>query len=371
MGQTTVSDQEPLISVVVPAYNAERFIARTLQSVIAQSYAHFEVWVVDDGSTDQTAAIAREIAQQDPRVKILVQANAGVAAARNLAIQQANGDWIAPIDADDLWNCDYLKQVVDCINTAPKAVGLIYAWSLDIDEQDCPTGGFHAAQIAGRVYSTLLCHNFLGNASCTVMRRDCLLAIGGYSEQFQAQNAYGCEDWDLYLRLATRCEFAVVPEFRVSYRKLRHSMSDNADRMARSHALMLQRVQQCYPELPAFLYRLSRSSLYLYFAHHFSAQQNPHRTLYWLRQAMQADLSPWLRLGTYGLGLKSLGQFGMLRRSHQTQPDLHADSVVAPFAKTPSRWQVAFKILVGNLLHSRLGRYDGPGFVCSTLVSQE
>lgn len=357
MGQSTVPVQGPLVSVVVPAYNAQRFIARTLESVLAQSYSPFEVWVVDDGSTDHTAAIVREIAQRDPRVQVLMQANAGVAAARNLAIQQATGDWIAPVDADDLWERDYLKRMVACLTQNSNSVGLVYAWSLDIDEQDCQTGGFHAAEITGRVYPTLLCHNFLGNASCTVIRRDHLLAIGGYSQQFQTQNAYGCEDWDLYLRLAEICEFQVVPEFLVGYRKLRHSMSDNADRMARSHALMLQMVQQSYPELPAFLYRLSRSSLYLYFAHHYSAQPDPLRTLYWLRQAMQADVSPWLRLGTYWLGLKSLGQWVIQLNAQHTQSDLCSDAAVQrKLSVTPSRRQVAFKILVGKLLHDNLRR---------------
>lgn len=369
MSQTTVPVQRPLISVVIPAYNAERFILRTIQSVLDQSYDRFEVWVVDDGSTDRTAAVVHEIAQQDARVRLLRQTNAGVAAARNLAIRQANGDWIAPVDADDLWDRDYLQQVVDCIRTASDSVGLVYTWSLDIDEQDNPTGGFHAAQITGSVYTTLLCHNFLGNASCTVIRRDYLLAAGGYSEEFQAQNAHGCEDWDLYLRLAARCEFRVVSEFLVRYRKLPDSMSDNADRMAQSHGLMLQRVQQCYPRLPAWLYRLSRSSLYLYFAHHYSVQGCPQRTLCWLGQAMQADVSPWFRLGTYGLGLKSLMQWLMQSSLPQTRPAAKATVPQSP--TIPSRWQVAFKILVGNLLHNSLGRLSGSRFVCSALISQE
>lgn len=305
MGQFTAPTDLPLVSVVIPAHNAERFVAQTLRSVLAQTYRNIEVLVINDGSTDRTEAIVRRFAQQDARVRLLTQSNAGVAAARNLGIQRARGQLIAPIDADDLWHLDNLAKQVEHLLKLPDSVGVVYSWSLDIDQQNQQTGGFHAARITGDVHATLLCHNFLGNASCTLIRRSCLVAVGGYSEQFQAQQIQGCEDWDLYLRLAERYEFGVVPEFLVSYRKLQHSMSYDYRRMANSHCLVLQTVQQRRPKLPMLLYCLSRSSLYIYFAHQCSDNGDDRNTLYWLAQAVQSDVTPWLRLGTYRLGLKS------------------------------------------------------------------
>lgn len=344
----------PLISVIIPAYNAERWVARTLASVLVQTYGNFEIWVIDDGSIDRTAALVEEIAQQDPRVQLIRQANAGVAAARNRGIQAAHGDWIAPLDADDLWYPDHLAQQVACAQAASANVGLIYSWSIDIDAEDQPLHGFHAAEISGRVYPTLLCHNFLGNASCTLIRRSVLQTIGGYDEQFQAQQVYGCEDWDLYLRIAAVAEFQVVSQFSVGYRKLTTSMSYQFDRMARSHDRMLEKVQQQRPNLPPLLYRLSRSSLYLYFAHQCSAFQDDRQTLQWLAAALRADISPWFRLGTYTLAAKS---WLNLSRAESTSITASARSGQT-LNNWPSQMQIRLKILVGNTLHFSLSRFD-------------
>ncbi|HEY9716552.1 MAG TPA: glycosyltransferase family 2 protein, partial [Trichormus sp.] len=85
----------PLVSVIIPAYCAAEFLARTLDSVIGQTYRNIEVFVVDDGSTDETFQIAEDYSRRDPRVKVLRQNNAGAAAARNLAISHAAGEFIA------------------------------------------------------------------------------------------------------------------------------------------------------------------------------------------------------------------------------------------------------------------------------------
>lgn len=164
-------------------------------------------------------------AQQDPRLRLLQQPNAGVAAARNLGIQEAQGEFIAPIDADDLWYPEALSKLVACLQRCRPTVGVVYAWSIDIEEQDEPTGGFHAATIKGNVYKTLICHNFLGNASATLIRKACLKQVEGYDAQLKVQKAQGCEDWELYIRLAEHYEFDVVPEFLIGYRKVASSRS--------------------------------------------------------------------------------------------------------------------------------------------------
>src|SRR5262249_4837851 len=93
----------PLVSVIIPAFNAECFIRHTLRSVLAQSYRRIEVLTVDDGSCDSTPDIIEGFAAKDPRVKLLRQRNRGVAAARNLAIARSEGKFVAPVDADDIW----------------------------------------------------------------------------------------------------------------------------------------------------------------------------------------------------------------------------------------------------------------------------
>ncbi|MEO1095007.1 MAG: glycosyltransferase family A protein [Cyanobacteria bacterium J06638_28] len=293
--------------MIIPAYNAARFLPQTLASIQAQTYQNLEILVVDDGSCDRTPQIVQALAQQDSRIQLVQQANGGVAAARNRGIHQAKGDFIAPIDADDLWFPEAVEKLVNQFQKSCPHVGVVYAWSIDIDEQAQPSGGFHGAKVVGNVYKTLICHNFLGNASSTLIRKTCLDGVGGYDPQLKAQNAQGCEDWDLYLRLAERFQFAVVPEFLVGYRKVASSMSGDFSQMARSQALMLKAVQSQHPEIPSVLYRLSRSSFYLYLAYQCDLAGNAHRSLAWLKEAAIVDpITPFLRLGFYTLIVKSL-----------------------------------------------------------------
>jgi glycosyltransferase involved in cell wall biosynthesis len=97
-------EKQPLTSVVIPAYNAELFLERTLRSALRQTHSNLEVIVVDDGSTDKTRAIAAAAATTDDRVRIISVPNGGVAKARNIGIAEANGEFVAFLDADDLWH---------------------------------------------------------------------------------------------------------------------------------------------------------------------------------------------------------------------------------------------------------------------------
>jgi glycosyltransferase involved in cell wall biosynthesis len=254
------------VSVIVPVYNAERWLASTLISVLQQDYEAFEVIVVDDGSHDQSMAILTRFAQQDQRVRVVQQLHQGVAAARNQAIALATGDLIAPIDADDLWHPQFLAQHVQRHSRTPQ-IAVSYCWSLDVNHQDQWLGGFQAAMIEGWVHDTLLCHYFLGNGSCTVIRRAALQLLGGYRSAFDAAGVPHlgmgqavCEDWDLYLRLAEHYPFGVIPQFYVGYRQHPHSASQRRDRMAYWHQQLLGDRRQRLPSLRPWIWKLSQRS---------------------------------------------------------------------------------------------------------------
>ncbi|MBA5874284.1 MAG: glycosyltransferase [Nitrospira sp. CR1.2] len=122
----------PRVSVVIPTFNCERFIRRTVDSALAQTYRDFEVIVVDDGSTDGTREIMEEFGL---RVRYLVQSNQGASAARNRAIESATGEFIAYLDADDLWAPDKLARQVEYLDAHP-ACGMIHTEVAVVDEQD-------------------------------------------------------------------------------------------------------------------------------------------------------------------------------------------------------------------------------------------
>lgn len=320
----------PLVSVIIPAYNAERFIAATLSSVLGQTYDRFEVIVVDDGSRDATAAIVRRYMAEDARIRFYQQNNAGVAAARNAAIAYSRGEFIAPIDADDIWYPQNLAKQIACFLRSDERVGLVYSRSLDIDEAGLPTGSFRAADVAGEVFLNLVCHNFIGNASATMFRRSCLDKVGLYNTQMREQNAGGCEDWDLYLRIAERYHFAAVPEFLVGYRRCQGTMSRNYEMMARSQELMLSALAQRHPEISRGAYQCSQSSFYMYFAHLSHRDNNPRQTLSWLQRAYQMDkISVLVRFGFYQLGLVNgwRSRFGWSGKTSVVSPSISIEAV--------------------------------------------
>ncbi|HRF08147.1 MAG TPA: glycosyltransferase family A protein, partial [Xanthobacteraceae bacterium] len=123
-----------LISVIVPAYNAGRYIGRCLASAGGQTYRDIEVIVVDDGSTDDTVERVREAMVADPRVHLVQTDRGGVSRARNLAIARARGDLIAPLDADDLWTRDKLERQLALLSKASINTGVVYCGAAGIDD---------------------------------------------------------------------------------------------------------------------------------------------------------------------------------------------------------------------------------------------
>lgn len=261
-----------LVSVIIPAYNAERFLGRTIASALAQTYKSLEIVVVDDGSTDRTAFLAENAAARDNRIRVFRIRNSGVAAARNLAISKARGELIAPMDADDLWHPDKIGRQVTLMHASSSKVGLVYCWAIDIDENDfvistrVPTAreDEHRAKITprGNVTEELAKTNFLGNASTPLIKRLFLDRVGGYDTSLLPA---GAEDWKLYLSLSDICEFEVIPEYLVGYRQWPGSASRSVPKMAQSMALVRQWIFEKWPTLSEEVERWNtyRTNVYL------------------------------------------------------------------------------------------------------------
>ena len=319
----------PRITAIIPAYNAAASISATLESLRCQTVAGIEIIVVDDGSQDGTAELVRS---DFPEVRLIQQVNAGVSAARNAGIAAAHGAYVAPIDADDCWLPHAAQRLAQALDEAPAHVGVAYAWSRHIDERGNPTGGYNASPVSGSVWPTLLCHNFLGNASATMIRRGCFDQVGLYDRSYRDHDAQGCEDWDLYLRLARQYEFAVVPEFLVEYRKLPSSMSaGHPDQMARSQQLLLTRIRQTYPETPRWMTRFSRASFLQYLASEARRGQSYSTAWKWLRQAViEGGGFPLCRPDFAKEVVATQLRLGM----NKPQPSVRG----TPPAKIPRRW---------------------------------
>ncbi|MGC9158366.1 MAG: glycosyltransferase family 2 protein [Terracidiphilus sp.] len=210
------------ISVVIPAYNAERFLPRCLASVFAQTLQPHEVIVVDDGSTDRTAALASELG-----AKVISQPNGGISAARNTGIRNASSEWIALLDADDLWVPTKLERQAACIR--PETV-LVYTGIRFFDD-DGSRGENPAADPEEAKKALRYCNPI---PVTYLVRKEALLDGGGYRE-----DVYSCEDWEMLVRLARRGEFAAVPDPLTEVYLHSDSLSANPETMLRGLEQMI------------------------------------------------------------------------------------------------------------------------------------
>jgi glycosyltransferase involved in cell wall biosynthesis len=262
-----VTVEGALVSVVIPVHNGERFISRTLSSVIAQTYDPIEAVVIDDGSTDRTAIFVEAEAAHDKRIRLFRTQRAGVAAARNFGISKARGDLIAPLDADDLWHPQKLARQVEMMRASPATVGLVYCWSIEIDEDDFVIPPLDKIETwsrpEGRVTDELAKYNFLSNSSSPLIKRSCIDAVGGYDTSLLPP---GSVDWKLYLALSECCEFAQVADYLVGYRQSFESMSRDVIAITRSKELVTRWLFEKWPNLSQEVKSLSTYNAGVYLA---------------------------------------------------------------------------------------------------------
>lgn len=236
------------VSVVVPAFNAADTLCDTVRSALGQTHRNLEVIIVDDGSTDQTRVIASCLAEGDPRVRYVHKENGGVASARNRGIAEARGEFVATLDADDLWYPTKLERQLDRFEQSGPDTALVYAWCCWIDEFGNVFGCGQPTRLEGSIFSEMCVGNVIISGSNALVRRQALIAAGGFDETLRARKAQGCEDWKVYLHIAERHEIAMVPEYLVGYRVVPGSMSDDLQQMMRSRRLVHTDFIAAHPE---------------------------------------------------------------------------------------------------------------------------
>jgi glycosyltransferase involved in cell wall biosynthesis len=220
-------NSSPRISVVIPAYNSEAFVAKTIATVQQQTVPVFEIIVVDDGSKDRTSEVAAACGND---VRVLRQANGGPAAARNHGIREAKGDWIALLDADDLWLPNKIERQLACLTDG---VSLVHTYCV-FDE----TGPLTPDNVS---FDQLWERNTLGT-STVLLKKSAWADVGGFDED---RSIMAVEDYNLWLRLLHKGhKFLTVRERLVDYTPAPGNLSGQHERMVNSELRNIEKIGQ-------------------------------------------------------------------------------------------------------------------------------
>lgn len=254
----------PRISVILPTFNREQFIADAIQSVLSQSYRDFELIVVDDGSTDRTAEIVSSI--RDPRLASVRQENRGRSYARNVALNLAQGEFVAFLDSDDLYVPGKLEMQAAYMDRHPEA-GMIYTSARCIDQQGHDLPARYRATHSGKIYKHIAFFRPVTITLPTVMvRRELLTKVGGFDDRMSR-----FEDTDMWRRLSKE---TIIHAIDVDTCKLRTHASNslpaqNPDEIATSLEYYAGKIRDEDSELPVWSVRKRLGALYLYYGRAF------------------------------------------------------------------------------------------------------
>lgn len=224
--------QVTLVSFVIPNYNHAQYLGDAIRSALAQSHAPIEIIVVDDGSTDDSLAVAEQFGSQ---IRLVRQPNSGLSAARNSGIQVATGDYIALLDADDLVEPVYCERLLAALAASPDADGAYCGYRF-VDQNNQPLPRAERRVLAPEhLYASMLNGNYWVPESL-LLRRACYLAAGEFDPSLRA-----CEDWDVWLRFSRQYNLIGIADVLIRYRVVVGSMSSNPRRMLDNRLAVLRK----------------------------------------------------------------------------------------------------------------------------------
>ena len=247
-----MSAPSALISVIIPCYNAQAYLAEAINSALSQSYTHIEVLVIDDGSTDDSARIAN-CYKNEKRLIYLHQKNSGLSSARNLGIERSAGLYIALLDADDQWEPHKLSRQMEIFQTAPLC-GMVFTDYSTFDSQGLRDTRRNIDHHTGIVeYSQLLSRSNFIYPSTVLIRRSVFDVCGNFDESLRS-----IEDYDMWLRIAQKFEVRGIRESLTAIRIHEHNMSRNIPVMLKYEIKVVKRHRQDL-SWPAYNRRIAKA----------------------------------------------------------------------------------------------------------------
>jgi glycosyltransferase involved in cell wall biosynthesis len=322
----------PRIAVVIPAFNAAAFLAETLRSVQAQTVPEWELIVVDDGSSDATAAIVRAAAAADARIRLVQQANAGVSVARNRGVAESRAPLIAFLDADDLWHPAKIAAHLR-LHQEDGGIGVSFARVEFLTPAGAPSGVRSAARRQPPDPAELLAENPTTTTSNWVVRRPVFAEVGGFLE---GMNHSEDLEWLLRVACCSPWRFGVLPEVLTFYRTSGGGLSSGLERMEEGWLRLAEEARRYAPELVRREYARAHAIQLRYLARRSLRLGGPATVgLDYLGRSLRSDwtllLSPPRRTGLTALAVlaRSLIAPRAMPRPRQELPPLAAEPLVS------------------------------------------
>jgi Glycosyl transferase family 2 len=260
------------VSVIIPVYGVENYIASTVQSVLEQTYNNFEILIIDDASADQSIKICQRFT--DSRIRIIRQENRGLAGARNTGIRHAQGKYLAFLDGDDIWLPDKLEKHIAHLEKTPE-VGVSFSRSAFIDEAGKPLGTYQMPKLTGITTPHLLCVNPVGNGSAAVVRKEVFEAIkftdnlhGTVEDFYFDEHFRQSEDIECWIRISIQTNWQIegITEALTLYRVNSGGLSANLLKQLDSWEKIMQKTQSYAPEIVTQWETLARAYQLQYLA---------------------------------------------------------------------------------------------------------
>ncbi len=255
----------PQVSIIIPTFNSAHYVVEAVASAMSQTFRDFEVLVIDDGSTDDTASALQDAAQGaahevsgrrngSHNLRYIHQANAGVSAARNRGIAEARGRYVAFLDADDTWLDNKLERQLKALADHGGRYRASYTAYVTVSA-DMTSLGVHRPEPDARLAELLTRGNIVGTPSTVVAERSLFPVAGGFDRELSQ-----CADWDMWVRLASLTEFLYVDEPLVRYRQHGGNMSKNVPLLEKDSVRVLEK-GFAMANLPAGLRARRRAAL--------------------------------------------------------------------------------------------------------------
>lgn len=288
-----MNKNRPLVSIIIPVYNAERFVYSTLESVLNQSWRNLEVIVVNDGSTDRSMEICQQF--DDPRITYVEQENGGTAAARNTGIRHARGEYIGFIDADDSWMPEKIARHMGQFNQDPD-LGVVYSFSTLVDEAGKDLKIFQLDGTGSTTFPDCYIRNVIGNGSNAILRKEVFTGRKSDKRSFPPVGLFKtelrrAEDFELWSRISglSQWTIACLPEILVKYRINTTGMSSHTEAQRHYHLLAMAMIAGHIPYDAEKLRETAVASFYWYLARTLASRKETRPGLKAARIALHYD----------------------------------------------------------------------------------